>query len=105
MRFFTIILLCALMGILSGCGDVGSYVGDAFNKKEHPVKRAAYGAQSLDKASAAFWRIEASYRVKETDEVLNFNYVVSAYNRDVVGSYSEGGYVKTRKQILPFYPI
>lgn len=72
MRRIFVILMVVTALLLVGCGD----------------GRASHGAKSLDKAKANFYRIQASYELIETGEQINFDYEVSAYNRDVVGSYS-----------------
>lgn len=72
MRVFSLVFMTLSVLLLACCGD----------------GRASHGAKSLDKAKANFYRIQASYELIETGEQINFDYQVSAYNRDVVGSYS-----------------
>lgn len=55
---------------------------------ESANKRHINGARTLEEADAMFTRIEASYEVIETGEQIDFDYVVSAYNRDIAGSFS-----------------
>lgn len=82
MRAFSVVLVVMTAFLLVGCGDYTTYESrDADGKLYN-------GAKTIDEAAGVFWRVEASYRVKETGERLDFNYVVSAFNRDVVGSYS-----------------
>lgn len=82
MRVFPLILMVASALLLVGCGDY------TMSENRDADGKLYNGAKNIDDAAGVFWRIEASYRVKETGERLDFNYVVSAFNRDVVGSYS-----------------
>lgn len=56
-------------------------------KAEEAPKRSKYGANSLEEAVGVFYRIEAQYTVIETNEPIDFDYVMSCYNRDVPGSF------------------
>ena len=82
MRVFSVVLMVICALLLVGCGN------DSRRDGRDADGRLFNGAKTIDEAVGVFWRVEASYRVKDTGERLDFNYVVSAFNRDVVGSYS-----------------
>ena len=77
MRGFSLVLVVISALLLVGCGN-----GDS-----KPVLKT-HGAKSLEEADADFYRIQASYEMVDTGEKIEFDYMVSAYNRDVIGSYS-----------------
>ena len=50
-------------------------------------KRYSWGARNLDQANALFIRIQASYEVIKTGEIVEFDYIMSCYNAEVRGSF------------------
>ncbi len=71
----------ALAGVvLAGCG--GDRVAQA------PAENAQSSRSSPNiPDNGVFYRVQAKYELQETGEPINFDFVVSCYNRDVPGSF------------------
>ena len=65
--------------LLLSCGNA--------NEADSQKQRKLFDADNLEDAVGFFYRIEASYEVIETGEAIDFDYVVSCYNRDLPGSF------------------
>ncbi len=72
-QFFSLIV-CLTLSL--GCDGMGE------------KQRSLYGAQTLEDAQGAFYHTIAKYEIIETGEIIEFDFVTSCFNRDMVGSFS-----------------
>lgn len=51
-------------------------------------KRSTHGAPSLEEAIGAFYSANAKYEIIESGELIEFDFVQSCYNKEMVGSFA-----------------
>lgn len=76
MRLLLLLILIFTSVAMVGCRD-----------NDSPKKLKSHNARSLDEAKAYFFHIQASYEIISTGELIDFDFIQSCYNRDVVGSF------------------
>ena len=73
------LLYLALLALLSAC-DAGEII--------HSATGGAFDDDKFNTDNGFYVHIKADLEVIETGEPLNFDYVISCYNREVPGSFS-----------------